>query len=40
MPTNLTYGGAMQYTDTGRSTGSPLDETVTHVVESAHIFRG
>ena len=29
----------MQYTDTGRSSGSPLDATVRHVVESAHIFK-
>jgi len=40
MSTNSTYGGAIQYTDTGRSTGRPLDETVRHVVESAHIFKG
>ena len=38
-PINSTYGGAIQYTDTGRSSGSPLDATVRHVVESAHIFK-
>lgn len=33
----MTYGGAMQYTETLRPTGSPLDVTVWHVFGSAHI---
>jgi hypothetical protein len=34
---SVTHGGAKQYTDTRRLTGSPLAGTVRHVLGSAHV---